>query len=80
MADVAANVDPFVNYITSGWTSPTSDAIAGTSKKLLHQIMGTQQIPYHAYAIAILPEQDHGLGHFEPSGSAISSFVVAVAC
>eukprot|EP00957_Ditylum_brightwellii_P063755 4837756-Ditylum_brightwellii.AAC.1 len=58
---------------------PSLEAITCISKKILCSIIGTQNFPYHAYTIATLPEQEHGLGMLEPSQSTTPSFVIALA-
>eukprot|EP00957_Ditylum_brightwellii_P122609 9350391-Ditylum_brightwellii.AAC.1 len=78
LANVVANVDPDGDYISSEWSSPTTKSIISTTKKLLCHIMGTKQLPHHAYLLATLPECKSGLGLFEPSQSAIPAFVIAV--
>eukprot|EP00957_Ditylum_brightwellii_P038510 2910916-Ditylum_brightwellii.AAC.1 len=80
MADIAANADPDRNYTSSDWSSPTTEAIACTSKHLLCHIIGTQHIPFHAYTIATLHKQEYGSRLLESSHSAIPSFVITVAC
>eukprot|EP00957_Ditylum_brightwellii_P026945 2036748-Ditylum_brightwellii.AAC.1 len=61
------------------WSSPTSNDIDAINKELLCNILQCSHIPSHAYALATLPESDHGLGLLDPSRLAINCFVVPMA-
>eukprot|EP00957_Ditylum_brightwellii_P157110 11957762-Ditylum_brightwellii.AAC.1 len=74
LANVAANTEPDGDYISSEWSSPTTESTTGTTKELLCHIMCTKQLPHRAYLLATLLEQESGLGLFEPSQSAIPAF------
>eukprot|EP00957_Ditylum_brightwellii_P070028 5318781-Ditylum_brightwellii.AAC.1 len=80
MADVTANADTTIDYTVKPWSSNMSNKIDAVNKELLCNILHCYHIPLHTYALATLPELDHGLGLFDSSRSAINCFVVPMAC